>query len=96
MVVAFALGLVEGFAGLFPESDRSVLALIYQLAVLLPALAVSVRRLHDTGRSGWWLLISFVPLLGGLVLFIFLVLDSQAGLNQFGPDPKAAQWSPVA
>lgn len=71
---------------------------LYSLFMLIPSLAVSVRRLHDTGRSGWWYLINFVPLVGGLILLIFLVLDSQPGANRWGPNPKgqtanaAADW----
>ncbi|MFZ2171181.1 MAG: DUF805 domain-containing protein [Methylococcaceae bacterium] len=61
---------------------------IYSLAVLIPAIAVSVRRLHDTNRSGWWLLIELIPVIGAIVLLIFLVQDSQQGDNQYGPNPK--------
>lgn len=61
---------------------------IYALAVLIPSLAVSVRRLHDTDRSGWWLLIALVPLIGAIVLLVFLVLDSNSGQNQYGANPK--------
>jgi uncharacterized membrane protein YhaH (DUF805 family) len=64
--------------------------LIYSLAVTLPTLAVMVRRLHDTSRSGWWLLIGVVPVVGQIVLLVFLVSRGADGANQFGPDPKAA------
>ena len=63
---------------------------IYGLAILIPSLAVTVRRLHDTDRSGWWILISLIPFLGALVLLYFCVLDSQPGSNQYGPNPKSA------
>ncbi len=66
----------------------SVLYMIFLIASIIPQLAVSVRRLHDTGRSGWWLLISLIPLVGAIVLIIFLVGDSQAGENKYGPNPK--------
>src|SRR6266571_3963720 len=66
----------------------SVLSSIYSLAVLLPGLGVTVRRLHDTDRSGWWILIELVPVIGVIVLIVFLVQDSQAGDNQYGPNPK--------
>ena len=56
---------------------------------LVPGLAVSVRRLHDIGKSGWWLLLNIVPLVGPLVLLYFAVKDSQPGSNQYGPNPKA-------
>lgn len=61
----------------------------YGLAALIPGLAVSVRRLHDTNKSGWWLLLCLVPM-GGLVILIFQCLDSDAGENQYGPNPKIA------
>ncbi|MHB9077753.1 MAG: DUF805 domain-containing protein [Pirellulaceae bacterium] len=61
---------------------------VYSLAMLVPGIAVSIRRLHDTNGSGLWLLILFVPLVGALVLLLFLVQDSQPGSNQYGPNPK--------
>jgi uncharacterized membrane protein YhaH (DUF805 family) len=64
------------------------LAIIYTLAVLIPALSVSVRRLHDTSRSGWWLLIGLVPLIGAIVVLVFTVQDSTPGGNDFGANPK--------
>lgn len=65
-----------------------VIATIAGLALLLPSLAVAVRRLHDTDRSGWWLLIALVPFLGAIVLLVFMVLDGKPGANRFGADPK--------
>lgn len=64
--------------------------LLFSLAILLPSLAVVVRRLHDGDRTGWWVLIGFVPLIGALVLLVFMVQDGTRGDNQYGPDPKAA------
>ena len=90
IIIGFVLGLVEGLAGIAPESDQSVLADLYMLAVLLPSLAVGARRLHDTDRSGWWLLIGLVPIIGAIVLLVFMVQDSQPGENQHGPNPKSA------
>jgi uncharacterized membrane protein YhaH (DUF805 family) len=66
----------------------SSLTIIYELAVIVPAIAVGVRRLHDTNRSGWWYFISLVPLVGGIVLLVFLAMDSQPGENRYGPNPK--------
>lgn len=60
---------------------------LLSLALVVPTLAVMVRRLHDTGRSGWWYLISFVPF-GGIVLLVFAAMDSAPGTNQWGPNPK--------
>jgi uncharacterized membrane protein YhaH (DUF805 family) len=62
--------------------------ILYSLAVLIPALAVAVRRLHDIGKSGWWLFISFIPLIGGIWLLVLLATDGQAGENKYGPNPK--------
>ncbi|MFF4797877.1 DUF805 domain-containing protein [Streptomyces sp. NPDC001351] len=64
------------------------LALVFEVAILLPSLAVGVRRLHDTGRSGWWLLFGLVPLVGGITLLVFSCSDSQPGVNKYGPNPK--------
>lgn len=66
-----------------------ILYALYALAVLLPSLAVAVRRLHDTDRSGWWLLIGLVPLIGGIVLLVFMCLEGTRGNNKHGADPKA-------
>jgi uncharacterized membrane protein YhaH (DUF805 family) len=61
---------------------------IYSLALLLPSISVCTRRLHDTGRSGWWQLLLLIPLIGLIVIVIFTVQDSQPGDNQYGPNPK--------
>lgn len=61
---------------------------IYLLAIILPSLAVAVRRLHDIGKSGWMILISLIPLIGGIWLLVLLVTDSNPGDNQYGPNPK--------
>jgi len=65
-----------------------ILQLVYGLGVLLPGLGVSVRRLHDIGRSGWWLLLCFVPIVGPIVILVFLCLDSKPGANEYGSNPK--------
>lgn len=68
--------------------ESGILSGIYGLAVLLPGLGVSVRRLHDTSRTGWWLLIGLIPLVGFIVLIIFMAQDSTPGANAHGPNPK--------
>ena len=90
IIIGLVLGFIEGFVGIASESDQSVLASLYMLAVFLPGLAVGVRRLHDTGRTGWWLFIAFVPIIGAIVLLVFMVQDSKTGDNQYGPNPKEA------
>jgi uncharacterized membrane protein YhaH (DUF805 family) len=72
--------------------DRaSALIVVYALAVILPSFAVSVRRLHDTGRSGWWALVAAVPFVGGLILLVFMIQEGEAGVNRFGPNPKGVE-----
>jgi len=90
IIIAILLGIIEVVIGISPDADESILANIYSLAILLPSLAVSVRRLHDIGRSGWWLLIGLIPLIGVIVLLVFAVQDGQPGPNQYGPNPKEA------
>ncbi len=60
---------------------------IWGLATFLPSLAMGVRRLHDTDRSGWWWLLSFIPLIGIIVLIVFWCSEGTRGPNRFGPDP---------
>ncbi len=92
MVLGFMGGIVLGLSGHSQDPTYAFLGLglicLYSLAVLVPGLAVTVRRLHDTNRSGWWIFISLVPLVGGIILLIFMLQDSQLGANQYGPNPK--------
>ncbi|MFZ0266853.1 DUF805 domain-containing protein [Caulobacter sp.] len=69
---------------------------IFGLAIIVPSLAVTFRRLHDTDRSAWWLLISLLPVIGGLVLLVFYLLPGTPGPNRFGPDPKGASGDVAA
>jgi uncharacterized membrane protein YhaH (DUF805 family) len=89
LIISIVLGIVDGIFGLSVGEGFGLLGLLYMLAVLLPAIGVSIRRLHDTGRSGWWLLLAFVPIIGAIVLLIFFVLDSQPEPNEYGANPKA-------
>src|SRR5690606_33876518 len=66
------------------------LPILYVLATLVPTLAVSVRRLHDTNKSGWYYLVSFIPYIGGIWFFVLSVIDGDRGPNQYGPDPKVS------
>jgi uncharacterized membrane protein YhaH (DUF805 family) len=67
-----------------------VLTGLFVLALMIPSVAVLVRRLHDTNRSGWWLLVQLIPFVGAFVLLILLCIDSTPGDNQYGPPPKVA------
>jgi uncharacterized membrane protein YhaH (DUF805 family) len=97
-IISIVLAVLDTMLGLtFVEGTTSGwLGLIYSLAVLLPGLGVTVRRLHDTGRSGWWLLIGLVPFVGGIVLIVFCATAGNMGANSYGPDPKASIGSPAA
>jgi uncharacterized membrane protein YhaH (DUF805 family) len=84
-LIALAIGFVEAFIHL-----GGILSILFVLGMLVPSLAVTVRRLHDTTRSGWWILIALIPAIGTIILLIFMVLDSTPGDNEYGPNPKAA------
>ncbi len=84
VTIDFQLGLlIAGGAG-------GVLSTVYSLATLLPSLGVSVRRLHDTNRSGWWMLILLVPLIGLIVMLIFFIMAGTPDENRHGPNPSPA------
>ncbi|BBB27488.1 DUF805 domain-containing protein [Amphritea japonica] len=83
LIVAIVLGFVDNLIG-----TTGLLGGIYALAVLLPAIAVTIRRLHDTGRAGWWLLLILIPIIGALVLLVFMILEGKSGNNDYGNDPK--------
>lgn len=97
-VVSAILSLIDyyiGTAGRNAEGWYSfgggLLSGIYGLAVLLPTLAVQFRRLHDTNRSAWWILIWLIPLVGWIVLLVFYLLPGTEGPNRYGPDPKGTE-----
>ncbi|MCX5388698.1 DUF805 domain-containing protein [Streptomyces sp. NBC_00094] len=85
LIAVLVLAIIDFSLGTYP-----VLVGIYGLATLLPSLGVTVRRLHDTGRSGWWYLIALVPFVGGIVLLVFTVIEGDAHPNAYGADPKAS------
>ena len=89
-LVSIGLMIVDSVSGTFDAaSGWGLLSGIYTLAVLIPSLAVSVRRLHDRDKSGWWLLLALIPLIGAIVLLVWFVMEGEPGENRFGPDPKA-------
>lgn len=77
-------------------STGGIITLIAALALFIPSLAVAIRRLHDTDRSGWWILIGLVPLVGAIVLIVFYCTDGTRGPNRFGPDPKGENPADLA
>ncbi len=76
------LSIIEGVLGGMTNTDQGVLTIIYQLAVFVPSLAVGVRRMHDTNRSGWWLIVPIANI-------IFTLTDGTPGENKYGLDPKS-------
>lgn len=89
ILISIALGVIDGVLGLnFGEDGNGFLSTIYGLIVFLPSLAVTVRRLHDYGKSGWWYLLILLPIIGWIILFIWLCKEGENGQNQWGPNPK--------
>ena len=70
------------------SAETGLFYIVIALGLFLPSLAVSIRRLHDTGRSGWWFLISLIPLIGGIVFLVFCASDTKPETNQWGPPAK--------
>ncbi len=90
-IVGLVLSGLDTLLGTFSSSANvGLLSGIYALAIIIPTLAVSVRRLHDIDRTGWWVLIHLVPVIGSIVLLVFAVLDSTPGENRFGSNPKGS------
>ena len=77
------LSIIDGILG-----TNGGLQGIYSLAALIPGFAVTARRLHDTDRSGWWQLLWFIPIIGWIIMLVFLCSDSKPGENRFGANPK--------
>ena len=100
LIVGVVLGLVTGgFSSVMDPTSMggdatmgagSMILGLFYLAIFIPALAVQVRRFHDQDKSGWFVLLNFIPFVGGLIVFIFMCLDGTRGDNRFGPDPKMA------
>lgn len=88
-LISIAISIVTGIIGAVLNTGIfSFLSVIYSLAVIVPSICLGIRRLHDTGKSGWWYLISLVPFVGFIILIVFWVMDSEADRNQYGPNPK--------
>jgi uncharacterized membrane protein YhaH (DUF805 family) len=91
IIVSIVLGWIDALLGTRGSyAGAGLLSGIYGLAVIIPSLAVTVRRLHDIDRSGWWILIGLVPLIGVIVLLVFALQDGTPGDNRYGPNPKGA------
>ncbi len=85
MIFVFVVAIIDYLLGTFP-----LIYGIYLLAVIIPSLAVFVRRLHDIGKSGWWFFVGLIPIIGAIWLLVLLCTDGNPGENSYGPSPKAA------
>lgn len=92
VIVAVILGIIEGILGIngMVGGVYGPLTILLLLGILIPSIAVQVRRFHDQGKSGWFVLLGFIPLVGGLIVLVFMCLEGTNGPNEYGPDPKGA------
>lgn len=93
ILVGVALGLLGAVLGGFGGSGSAMLLglaplALFALAIIVPSIAVQVRRMHDQDKSGWFVLLGFIPYIGGFVMLVFMCLEGTRGPNRFGPDPK--------
>lgn len=88
IIIGLALYFVAIFSHIFVVF---IFYYLYYLAMVIPGIAVGIRRFHDTNHSAWWILIGLIPIIGVVVILVFFVMDSQPGQNQYGPNPKAQQ-----
>ena len=89
-IAASILDRIAGMNGMIAGRYGPIMALV-ALGLLVPSIAVSIRRLHDSDRSGWWLLLGLVPMVGEIIVLVFMVLKGTPGTNRFGADPKAGE-----
>lgn len=95
LIVAALIGFLLGSLMDFPEMTM-IVYMIYALAVFIPSIGVVVRRLHDTGKSGWYYFVSLIPLIGGIWLLVLLVTEGDKGPNEYGPNPKASEVEEIS
>jgi uncharacterized membrane protein YhaH (DUF805 family) len=91
ILACILLAVIDGVITYYTETPLTILTGIYSLAILIPGLAVLIRRLHDIGKSGWMMFVGMIPLVGPIWLFVLLVTDSNPGDNKYGPNPKGAK-----
>lgn len=92
VIIAIVLSIVEGILGLsgMVGGVYGPATTLLLLAAIVPSIAVQVRRFHDQDKSGWFVLLGLIPILGGLIVLVFMCLEGTAGPNQYGPDPKGS------
>lgn len=94
VIFAIVAGILDSVLGT-GSMGTGVIYLLYCLAVFLPGLGVSVRRLHDVGKSGWFLLIALIPLIGAIWLLVLMCTDGNLGENAYGANPKESDVAPA-
>lgn len=94
VLMNFLIGILIGIVGAIIGETGGLISVslsgLYTLFIFLPYWTVTVRRLHDTNKSGWWILINLIPFFGQIIMFIFMVIDSDPNENAYGPNPKLA------
>lgn len=89
LIFAFGIAFIAGLLGQMTDTPAFMgLYMIYILGIIIPSIAVAVRRLHDVGKSGWFYLIALIPLIGGIWLIVLFATEGDRGQNMYGPDPK--------
>lgn len=93
IIAAILISIVEGVVGLsgMVGGVYGPLTVIFLLAIIIPSIAVQVRRFHDQDKSGWFVLLGLIPFVGGLIVLVFMCLEGTKGPNRFGPDPKGSE-----
>lgn len=90
-VIGFVVILIGSLSNNETVLKAVIIALLFfYLLLIIPSFTITIRRLHDIGKSGLWFLIVFIPIIGPIILFIFTIMGSQSGTNQYGPNPKEA------
>lgn len=97
VIVAIVLSIVEGILGMsgMVGGIYGPLTTLFVLAIIIPSIAVQVRRFHDQDKSGWFVLLGLIPILGSLAVLVFMLLEGTNGPNRFGSDPKAGEMATV-
>ncbi|MBP6282317.1 MAG: DUF805 domain-containing protein [Leptotrichiaceae bacterium] len=89
IIIVIVLAVIDGILGTYNEdTEIGLISGIFSLVIFIPSLAIMVRRLHDTNRSGWWYFIILIPIIGAIALLVFLCIDSKED-NKYGANPKA-------
>ena len=93
LIITIVAAVLDGMVGVMTAGfGAGIFSIIVILGIILPSICVTVRRLHDQDRSGWWILVAFVPAIGAIVLLVFMILRGTEGDNRFGPDPLAGEY----